>query len=251
MRTLPSLLSALVATLAFPAAQAIALDADPAARQAARLWLGSYRQEDQAARGWAKLQRDHRDLLGRFEPAIVHVDLGPEKGIYFRLYSPLVAARQASETCQELVQRGRECLVVSSLIRTSAAPASATVHKAVVRTAQPRPKMTFHAVHGRRALKIARAARARGMRELTIQQYSRAIRSGALNKIELADAYRHRGQAYLNKHLFQRAIADLSKAIEMGDRNAGAYLSRGASFAAIDEPVRARADREAAAQLKR
>src|SRR3989338_8732517 len=45
-----------------------------------------------------------------------------------------------------------------------------------------------------------------------------------------AEAYNHRGIAYVNKGQFDQAISDYNKALEINPRYAGAYYSRGVAY---------------------
>lgn len=71
--------------------------------------LASYREPEQAVRGWAELKRLYGDLLGGLEPAIAMVELG-ERGIFFRLLAGGFADRaDARALCAALSQRGAWC----------------------------------------------------------------------------------------------------------------------------------------------
>ena len=47
--------------------------------------LASYKSERDATRGWTQLKRAHRDLLGGLQSEVLQVNLGPGKGIFYRL----------------------------------------------------------------------------------------------------------------------------------------------------------------------
>ena len=54
--------------------------------------------------------RAHRSLLGKLKPEITEVDLGPGKGIYFRLkVGPVEDPASAAELCRKLKSRRQFC----------------------------------------------------------------------------------------------------------------------------------------------
>lgn len=75
--------------------------------------LGSYRDEDGPASAWEKIKADAGGILDDMEPVIARADLGPEKGVFFRLRTPSFGDRASAEQlCSELAARNVECLVV-------------------------------------------------------------------------------------------------------------------------------------------
>lgn len=56
--------------------------------------LGSFKSKDEAEREWKRLSKKHASILGRRKPTIQKVDLGADKGIFFRLQAVL---RQGKE----------------------------------------------------------------------------------------------------------------------------------------------------------
>jgi hypothetical protein len=66
------------------------------------------------ARGeWKRLQRKHRELLGKLKLSIVKADLGPKKGIYYRLRAgPVADERAARSLCAALKKRKVGCMIV-------------------------------------------------------------------------------------------------------------------------------------------
>ena len=72
--------------------------------------LASYRSRKAADRGWAQLRRAHRNLLGNFNSEITEVNLGPGKGIYFRLkVGPVPDHAAAADLCRQLKKRRQFC----------------------------------------------------------------------------------------------------------------------------------------------
>lgn len=90
---------------------------EPAAQAAARTVLvqvGSYRAREQAERAWRALLSAHVDLLEATTPVVQRVDLGPDKGVFFRLRIAGVDGKSAAEAlCRKLKTRKQDCLVVS------------------------------------------------------------------------------------------------------------------------------------------
>ena len=56
-----------------------------AAEGGAHVHLASYRSQEAAQRGWETLKQRHSDLLGELSRRVNEVDLGPGKGVYFRI----------------------------------------------------------------------------------------------------------------------------------------------------------------------
>ena len=60
--------------------------------------LASYRSQEAADRGWTQLRRAHRSLLDNLKAEISRVDLGPGKGIFWRVKAgPFKDEKQAAE----------------------------------------------------------------------------------------------------------------------------------------------------------
>lgn len=78
-----------------------------------RIQLAALRSQDRAEAEWKRLRNAHTDLLGRLGLSIVRVDLGGDKGIFYRLRAgPLATADAAKTLCSELSSRNVGCLVV-------------------------------------------------------------------------------------------------------------------------------------------
>ena len=72
--------------------------------------LASYRSKKQAERGWSQLRRAHRNLLGKLKPEITKTNLGPGKGIFYRLkVGPVADKAAAASLCRKLKKRRQYC----------------------------------------------------------------------------------------------------------------------------------------------
>ena len=72
--------------------------------------LASYRSRKQAERGWSQLRRAHKSLLQGLEPQITKVNLGPGKGVYYRLKAgPVTSRGNAASLCRQLKRRRQYC----------------------------------------------------------------------------------------------------------------------------------------------
>jgi hypothetical protein len=92
------------------AAPAPAVAAAPAG--GARIQLASVRAEPEAQREWARLLRQHGDVLGGLTPSYTSADLG-ERGVYIRLQAgPFPIPEAARAACETLRARGVGCNVV-------------------------------------------------------------------------------------------------------------------------------------------
>ena len=78
-----------------------------------RLQLASYRQPANAEKGWGILSAKHRDLLASFNYAVTEVNLGADKGVYYRLQvGPARLLTEAKALCAQIKARGDNCVVV-------------------------------------------------------------------------------------------------------------------------------------------
>ncbi|MFQ5984455.1 MAG: SPOR domain-containing protein [Alphaproteobacteria bacterium] len=76
--------------------------------------LGAYRSHKQAERAWHALRSAHGDLLGASIPVVQKVDLGSDKGVFFRLRVAAGDGTAAAKVlCRQLKARKQDCLVVS------------------------------------------------------------------------------------------------------------------------------------------
>jgi len=78
---------------------------------------------------------------------------------------------------------------------------------------------------------------------------SAIIKAGSDSKIILADAHLNRGNVYMAKLDFERALSDYDQAIRLNANSVPAYISRGYSFLRIGERERARADLDQAVRI--
>ena len=73
--------------------------------------LASYRSRKGADRGWGQLRRAHREILDNLESEITKVNLGPRKGIFYRLKAgPVADKAAAAEVCRKLKSRRQYCV---------------------------------------------------------------------------------------------------------------------------------------------
>jgi hypothetical protein len=80
-----------------------------------RIGLSSQKTNEQAERGWEELRKAYGDLLGNLQPSIREVDLGAEKGVWYRLYAGPVANRaDAQVLCAKIKSQPPKsnCLIV-------------------------------------------------------------------------------------------------------------------------------------------
>ncbi|MBW8056299.1 MAG: SPOR domain-containing protein, partial [Nitrospira sp.] len=68
----------------------------------------------EGARGeWERLRRKNLDLLGNLTLSVTKADLGPEKGVFYRLRAGPVGDKAAARAlCAKLARREMGCLVV-------------------------------------------------------------------------------------------------------------------------------------------
>jgi hypothetical protein len=115
--------AAVAAALAAAAASAAtepAAEAADASVETAALPAGSYRVQLAAVRSdadarttWAQLQQKLPELLGGLSLHIEQIDLGGDKGVFYRVQAaPLADHSSAQALCGSLASRGQDCLVV-------------------------------------------------------------------------------------------------------------------------------------------
>lgn len=62
---------------------------------------------------WEKIKKDNGDIVNAFPADIVKADLGPDKGIYYRLrLGPVATGDEAKSVCAKLKQRKVGCFIV-------------------------------------------------------------------------------------------------------------------------------------------
>ncbi len=75
--------------------------------------LAAARSSQGARTEWERLRTKHRDLLGNLGLTVTKADLGPGKGVFYRLRAgPLVSENTARTLCQQLAQRKVGCLII-------------------------------------------------------------------------------------------------------------------------------------------
>ena len=74
--------------------------------------FASYRSEERARKGWSELSSQAPDLLAEIEPEVQRVDLGADKGIFYRLRTGLQTKDAVDRLCTALKERGMDCLIV-------------------------------------------------------------------------------------------------------------------------------------------
>ncbi|MFQ5939690.1 MAG: SPOR domain-containing protein, partial [Alphaproteobacteria bacterium] len=78
-----------------------------------RIQVAAVRSSEAAYGGWQRLQAQHKDLLGKLKLTVQRVDLGPEKGVFYRVQAgPLADKAAANALCTKLSLRRVECLIV-------------------------------------------------------------------------------------------------------------------------------------------
>jgi len=75
--------------------------------------LAALRGREQVDAEWDRLRRRNSDLLGHLELSVMRADLGPDKGVFYRLrVGPLADEAAAKTLCQKLSERKVGCLVI-------------------------------------------------------------------------------------------------------------------------------------------
>ena len=78
-----------------------------------KVQLAAVRSAELVKGEWDRLRRRNRDLLGGLELTVTRADLGPGKGVYYRLRAgPIADEAAARALCASLAQRRFGCLVV-------------------------------------------------------------------------------------------------------------------------------------------
>ncbi|HYB10956.1 MAG TPA: SPOR domain-containing protein [Alphaproteobacteria bacterium] len=78
-----------------------------------KIQLGSMRSSEEAEREWGHLQGKAPDVLGGLQLQVQRADLGPGKGVYFRIQAGPVGDQQAAAaTCAKLKAAQIDCLAV-------------------------------------------------------------------------------------------------------------------------------------------
>ena len=78
-----------------------------------KIQLAAVRSVERATTEWSRLRRKHADLLKGLSLTVTKADLGPVKGIYYRLRAGPVATESTAKTlCAQLTRRKIGCMVV-------------------------------------------------------------------------------------------------------------------------------------------
>ena len=78
-----------------------------------KVQVGAVRSLERAQGEWERLRRKNPDLLGKLALSITKADLGPKKGVFYRLRAGPVADEAAARAlCANLAKRKMGCLVV-------------------------------------------------------------------------------------------------------------------------------------------
>ncbi len=97
-----------------PKKTAAAKPPPPPATQNYRLQLGALRSKAAVDKTWKGLRQRHGDLLSGLGLAIERKDLGPPKGVFYRLLAgPVGDRKKAQRLCADLEKRNVGCLVVT------------------------------------------------------------------------------------------------------------------------------------------
>jgi hypothetical protein len=76
------------------------------------LHFASYRSRKTVEAGWNDVRQQHQDLIGSFGHNISEVDLGAERGVYFRLSALSTQEPAAARSlCAQLQQRNQYCAI--------------------------------------------------------------------------------------------------------------------------------------------
>lgn len=85
--------------------------ADPA--MVYRIQLAAVRSEEAATSEWMRLKKNNADLFDALTLNVIKVDLGADKGIFYRLRAgPLATEEAAKKLCEQLSGRKIGCLIV-------------------------------------------------------------------------------------------------------------------------------------------
>ena len=76
--------------------------------------LASVRAPEAVEAEWKRLKTRHPDLLGGLELHMERADLGPDKGVFFRLRAGPLSEAGARTLCGQLKQVNIPCLPVSA-----------------------------------------------------------------------------------------------------------------------------------------
>jgi tetratricopeptide (TPR) repeat protein len=94
-----------------------------------RIHLTSIRSPDGAKREWARLREEYPDLLAGLDLAVTRADLGPSRGVFYRIQGGVLSKSAAQARCLSFAKRSVWCQVVRAPPGAQAAkePAEAVV----------------------------------------------------------------------------------------------------------------------------
>ena len=85
----------------------------PPTGESFHIQFAATRTPESAQSEWDRMRRKHLDLLGDLRLTVTKVDLGPKKGVFYRLrVGPLAHEASARTLCKELSKRKIGCLIV-------------------------------------------------------------------------------------------------------------------------------------------
>ena len=89
------------------------LSLSPASGEAGyRIHLTSIRNPNGAKREWARLREEYPDLLAGLDLAVARADLGPGRGVYYRIQGGMLSKSAAQARCLGFAKRSVWCQVV-------------------------------------------------------------------------------------------------------------------------------------------
>ena len=75
--------------------------------------MTSFRRPENAEAHWQEVSAAHPEIFDLVAKKILRFDLGPERGIYYRLrVGPFLDRPEAEAKCAEIVEAGLDCLVI-------------------------------------------------------------------------------------------------------------------------------------------
>lgn len=78
-----------------------------------RVQVTSFRLPENAEQHWQNVNADYPEIFAGLDKRIVRADLGPERGVFYRLrIGPFATKEDADLKCQELLDAGLGCLVI-------------------------------------------------------------------------------------------------------------------------------------------
>jgi hypothetical protein len=75
--------------------------------------LGAVRTTEAAQQSWTQLKTAQPDILGNLPANAVRVDLGADRGVFYRIMAgPIADEASATRSCNALKQRNVACILV-------------------------------------------------------------------------------------------------------------------------------------------